>query len=335
MEKDFILFEINRERLKKLFLKLSSTDKKMNFINFQKFCLISKIIPVINNQNFVNQIQINALAKKLGNSAPLNKILLSYEQFENQLKLISVSKSQPASKLDKTKVFFNLLSQALKVGFQVHTDNKSIVNRSSSVFTLHSVSDLNETNNSLDLSIKEALNKVKSNTKRTAQAKLSPRLGRAYSNSSRSSKTLEPYNKVKVSLVPSSSLSNLKIKRKANGELDEFLETERLVEKDVVAGKASLKPKENALVKNIKHSYQKSDLDSFNHVFKVTEKINNLVLEPKFSKEKVLADSCKAKSITKHRDFIVNLKKSKFSTVFVVGIIFRAWKMQTKKNKRV
>jgi hypothetical protein len=46
MDKDFVLFDINREKLKKIFLKLSKGDKKINFVDFQRLCMSGKLIPV-------------------------------------------------------------------------------------------------------------------------------------------------------------------------------------------------------------------------------------------------------------------------------------------------
>ena len=46
MDKDFILFEINRDKLKKIFLKLSKNERKVNFIDFQRLCLSGKLVPV-------------------------------------------------------------------------------------------------------------------------------------------------------------------------------------------------------------------------------------------------------------------------------------------------
>ena len=46
MDKDFILFELNREKLLRIFLKLSKNEKKLNFIDFQRLCQTVKLIPV-------------------------------------------------------------------------------------------------------------------------------------------------------------------------------------------------------------------------------------------------------------------------------------------------
>ena len=46
MDKDFILFDANRERLKKIFLKVTKNERKMPFIDFQRLCLSGKLIPV-------------------------------------------------------------------------------------------------------------------------------------------------------------------------------------------------------------------------------------------------------------------------------------------------
>jgi hypothetical protein len=46
MDKDFFLFDANREKLKRIFLKLSKNEKRLNFIDFQRLCLSGKLIPV-------------------------------------------------------------------------------------------------------------------------------------------------------------------------------------------------------------------------------------------------------------------------------------------------
>ena len=46
MDKEFGLFDANRDRLKKIFAKLSKDGKKINFVDFQKFCQTAKLIPV-------------------------------------------------------------------------------------------------------------------------------------------------------------------------------------------------------------------------------------------------------------------------------------------------
>ena len=100
--------------------------------------------------------------------------------------------------------------------------------------------DLNESNNSLDLSIKEALNTIKSDTKKQVTAPgrvaISPRpVGRAYSSpSTPKSRNVRGFaanadSKVRVSLLaPSQSYKNVHRynKNKVAGELDEFFETE-------------------------------------------------------------------------------------------------------------
>jgi hypothetical protein len=48
MENDFSLFESNREKLRRIFLKLSKNEKRINFIDFQRLCLNGKLIPVKN-----------------------------------------------------------------------------------------------------------------------------------------------------------------------------------------------------------------------------------------------------------------------------------------------
>lgn len=49
MDKDFLLFEVNRDKLKRIFLKLSKNEKRLNFIDFQRLCISGKLVPVNNN----------------------------------------------------------------------------------------------------------------------------------------------------------------------------------------------------------------------------------------------------------------------------------------------
>lgn len=46
MDKEFILFEVNREKLKRIFLKLSKGEKRLNFVDFQRLCISCKLVPV-------------------------------------------------------------------------------------------------------------------------------------------------------------------------------------------------------------------------------------------------------------------------------------------------
>ena len=48
MNKEFFLFDINKDKLKKVFSTLSRNEKRLPLLEFQKFCLNIQLIPVFN-----------------------------------------------------------------------------------------------------------------------------------------------------------------------------------------------------------------------------------------------------------------------------------------------
>ena len=46
MDKEYALFEINREKLRNVFSIISKGEKKMHLNDFQRFCQNSKLVPV-------------------------------------------------------------------------------------------------------------------------------------------------------------------------------------------------------------------------------------------------------------------------------------------------
>ena len=207
--------------------------------------------------------------------------------------------------------------------------------------------DLNESNSSLDLSIKEALNTLKSDTKKQVTAPgrmtISPRpVGRAYSSPStprsRNSRGFgaNADSKVRVSLIaPSQSYKNVHNrynKNKIAGELDEFLETEKLVQREVMSVKVNLKNKDGRRPVETRTSYKyPADFGAAGRVRPVeTGKGRNGKEEMKnTAKEKILeVNNALVNSVKKHRDFIVKANRNHFSQHFVLGAILKAWRMQ-------
>lgn len=261
---------------------------------------------------------------------------MNFEQFEQFLKIISISKSQPPAKAEKVKVFFSFLSQGLRTDFVLNaSENAEGINRSNTSYSLGSNSELNESNNSLDLSIKEALNTLKKDVKRPAvspgRVALSPRLvGRAYSNpSTPKNRSHRGFGieatgaKIRVSLLDSQGYRNSIKGKKIGVELDEFLETEKLVQKEVMNVKVNLKgtPRKPEIKPVSRYS-----------AVKVLERGRTVKEDPRLAKERLAEKAIVAltNSINNHRKFIVHIKTSSFSGKFVVGMVFKAWKFASK-----
>jgi hypothetical protein len=280
------------------------------------------------------------LASKFGNLNSNSKLLLTYDQFEQFLKIISISKQHPSLRSEKIKLFFHCLSQGLKIQFLISPAQMS---RSNSNYSLANNQDLNESNSSLDLSIKEALDTLKSDNKKSSngsgRSSISPRPAiRAYSNpstpKSRSFRTPELNPKVKIPalLPPAQSYKSIsRFKNKVPGELDEFLETERQVQKEVLSVKVNLKSRETKKFndkdpKAISRRFEENKQKPF-------ELYKNLKQDPKYSsKEKNL--SLLINKIQSHRNFIIRLKRSQFSQTFVLGLVFRMWESKVKLKKQ-
>ncbi|OMJ84022.1 hypothetical protein SteCoe_14946 [Stentor coeruleus] len=336
MENDFSLFDLNREKLKRIFLKLTKNEKRVNFIDFQRLCLNGKLIPVKTIQAFVSQNQLRAIAGKFGNASCLPKLFLNFDQFEQFLKIISINKSQPQAKAEKVKVFFSFLSQGLRTDFTLNAnENGEGINRSNTSYSQGSNSELNESNNCLDLSIKEALNTLKKDTKRPtispSRVALSPRIvGRVYSNPStpksrshRGFGTEATGAKIRVSLLDSQGYRNSIKGKKIGVELDEFLETEKLVQKEVMSIKVNLK--NNPRKPEIKPVSRYSGV-------KVLDRGRTIKEDPRLVKERQMekAIATLTNSIKKYRKFVLRIKANSFCGKFVVGVVFRVWRLASK-----
>lgn len=285
------------------------------------------------------------MAGKIGNASSLAKLYLTYEQFEHLLKIISISKPQPSARSEKVKNFFQIFSQNLKIQFCLDpSEVKSQMSRSNSNYSLTSSQDLNESNSSLDLSIKEALNTLKTDTKKQvvspSRLAISPRpVGRAYSNpSSPRSRNLRGFNsgvesKVRVSLLaPSQSTKTIpRNKLKLGGELDEFLETEKLVQREIFNVKVNLKPKETRRPQESRTNPRYFGEFAGNRMRPV-EKPKPVKEDLKLAlKDSKIAEL--SKKISLHREFLVKTTQKSFTQSFVMGTILRAWRLQIKKDK--
>ena len=279
----------------------------------------------------MSQSQLRALAGKFGNAAILAKLYLTYEQFEHLLRIISVAKPQPSNRSEKVRFFFSVLGQSLRIQFG---EQSSTINRSNSSYSLNS--ELNESNSSLDLSIKEALDTIKSEIQKpnvpVARVNLSPRpVGRAYSSpstpKSRSLKgfTNEATSKIRVSLLsPTSSLKGYKPRNKY--ELDEFLETEKLVQKEVSSFKVSLRPE----------TLKRTENRTLNRAVDVKNKAGGRFVGLQMvSKEKQLEKTVSNMStlISKHKKYIEKIQGKRLSTKFLARILFKTWALESFRAK--
>lgn len=330
MDKDFFLFDLNRDKLRKIFFKLTKADRKISFLDFQKLCLTSKLIPVIKIQNFVTQNQLRSIAGKFGNLSSLLKLCLNFDQFEQFLKIISISRQQTSTRSEKVKFFFRNLGQSLKTQFLL--DSKTTINRSNTRVSLVSSQDLNESNSSLDISIKEALNTLKVDKKEdfNGRISISPRLlGKVYSNTSSPRNrnrglTLEEDTKNKNFVLMSSQTqkNSLRFKSKNPGELDEFLETEKLVQKEVMNIKVNLK------VKDIKKPQEKDEKPT--RIQKTSLEESKTLIKENYQETKILE---LFKSIDKHQNFISHIQQKHISKRFMLYMAFGLWKLIFKTNK--
>lgn len=194
--------------------------------------------------------------------------------------------------------------------------------RSSSVYSLNS--ELNESNSGLDLSIKEALNTLKGGTKKQnvvpSRITISPRpVGRVYSNPStprRSFRGNQDSSKVRVSLLtPSQSHKQIvRVKGKVVADLDEFLETERLVQKEV--HRPALKGKDSAR-------------DPIRKTTDFGKKVPNWYREENkpVNKEKILEQTVKNLNVMvkKCKNFIERIQNSNINKKLITKLAFKVW----------
>lgn len=274
----------------------------------------------------MSQNQLRALAGKFGNAAILAKMFLTYEQFENFLRIISVAKPQPSNRAEKVQMFFEYIGQSLRIQF---SEQNTTINRSNSSYSINS--ELNESNSSLDLSIKEALDTLKSETKKPVlvnnRVNLSPRpVGRAYSNPStpkgRSGKGFgtESMNKIRVSLLsPTQSLRGFKPRVKV--ELDEFLETEKLVQKEISNIKV-----------NIRTDHAKRDNKTIakqtDPKAKPTSRFLGLQVVTKEKQLEKLVGNLTT-LLNKHKKFIERIQSARISKKFITKLSFKIWVLET------
>ena len=210
----------------------------------------------------------------------------------------------------------------------------AIINRSNSSYSINS--ELNESNSSLDLSIKEALNTLKSETKKpvvaSARVALSPRpIGRAYSNpstpKSRSYKGFgnEMTSKIRVSLVsPSNSARGLNRPRNKL-ELDEFLETEKLVQREVNNVKVTMRPDYSKKVEP--RSYPRV-FDSGYGKLKTSARPSHTNV---MTREKVLEKTIAGLTgfVGKHKRFIERVQSRRVTKRFICKLVLKNWALET------
>lgn len=270
------------------------------------------------------------MAGKFGNAAILAKLFLTYEQFEHFLRIIAVAKPQPSNRVEKIQMFFESVGQSLRIQF---SEQNSTINRSNSSYSINS--ELNESNSSLDLSIKEALDTLKSETKKPVlgnnRVNLSPRpVGRAYSNPStpkgRGGKGfgIESMNKIRVSLLsPTQSLRGFKPRIKV--ELDEFLETEKLVQKEISNIKVNIRTDNTK--KDSRTLPKQPDPKA-----KPTSRFVGLQV---VSKEKQLEKlvSNLTTLLNKHKKFIEKIQSAKITKNLIAKLSFRIWVLETLNSK--
>ena len=298
MDKDWFLFEYNREILRKLFMSCSKSEKKLNFPDFQKFCVNSKLIPVIYIQSYISQSQLKTIIARSSGPSSLTKLQIPFEHFEYILKMISQQKASNLSKAEKVKSFFTFLSTTLKVNFILTTTLvKASLNRSNSSYSLKSSQDLNESNSSLDLSIKEALNTLRSHSRKSSSGmklNLSPQsVGRTSGPGTPRSRSLRRYQDVKPKIASASLAMKVtaRLKDKKNpAELDEFLETEKLVQSQYSPLKGDHRPAKQGTRPHDK------------------------------------ANDTNKKKVKNCQGFIMSKMMNSFSDRFIAGLIFTAWK---------
>ena len=256
----------------------------------------------------------------------LTKLFLNFEQFEQFLKIVALAKPQSISRSQKVSSLFETLSSALRIQLEFNKVFTS-VKRSNSIYSVNS--ELNESNSSLDMSIKEALDTLKSETKKQivnpGRITISPRpVGRVYSSPStprRSYRANADSSKIRVSLLaPSQSYKQIvRIKGKCAADLDEFLEAERQVQKEVA----------RPVLKN-------RDL-----LKKTTENGKRVQTwhreEPKLiQKEKILEQTVASLNtlVKKCKGFIQKVQNSKVHKFLILKLSFKVWALSSIKLNR-
>ena len=230
MDNDFELFELNKENLKKIFFKLTKTEKRLNFSDLQKFCISSKIIPVIFIQTFINQHQLKALSGQFGNSQVPSKLFLDLTQFEQALKIISIAMPVSIPRPLKVSNLFKTLSSALRINFENSKPKaKPDSKRSNSIISI--TSEVSEAGSCLDLSIKEALETLKTGSE-SNRVSIPPRpAGRVFSITP--SRNNKESGRFKVSFTqPTRSSKAFNVNKGKNlSDLQEFMENEKRIQK--------------------------------------------------------------------------------------------------------
>lgn len=207
----------------------------------------------------------------------------------------------------------------------------AIINRSNSSYSVNS--ELNESNSSLDLSIKEALNTLKSETKKpdvpSARVALSPRpVGRAYSNpstpKSRSYKGFgnEVTSKIRVSLVSPSNSTRGLFRPRNKVELDEFLETEKLVQREVNNVKVTMRPDYS----------KKVEPRGYGRVFDSGYgKVKTSARPSVMTREKVLEKTIAGLTgfVSKHKRFIERVQSQRVTKRFLCKLVLKTWALET------
>ncbi|CAG9323100.1 unnamed protein product [Blepharisma stoltei] len=290
MNTDFILFELNKAKIKSLFNKHKGSDGKISLLELQKLCKILRISP-----DLISQPDLRTLATKSVGTASLSKASLDFNQFEEILIKIASHHFQDTAQLrERIKKFFIHISYPCK-----STHNLNIISTDQthkprvSTLKLSTISLLNspqqdtegDHNTELDLNIKEALEtlKQKGNTERYCSS--SPRresspVPPAKSRNSSANPILREVNQTRLSknatkIVEKKSKINLsrsntmpvpenksppkyKIDEVNNRilaekvELSDFLETERLVTNEIMSVAINLKDIKSSQIKNNK-----------------------------------------------------------------------------------
>jgi hypothetical protein len=243
--------------------------------------------------------------------------------------------------MEKVVLFFQTLGQGLRMQFDgTESDSSGIINRSNSSYSINS--ELNESNSSLDLSIKEALNTLKSDTKKpvvsSARVALSPRpVGRAYSNpstpKSRSYKGFGPdvTSKIRVSLVSPNANSRGVFRQRNKVELDEFLETEKLVQREVnnvkVTVRADYGKKNEPRSRVFEQSYNKAKISA-----RPFGGHSNVMTREKVLEKTVLNLQG---FLVKHKKFIERVQRDRLSDRFLLKVLFKNWTFECRRLRPV
>ena len=270
------VFEENRSNLKALFSKISNKDGLLSVPNLQIFCKNLNILPVFLIQGLITPVNLKRHVDKLikGQSS---RGTISFVQFEGLLKDICFSSFLSQAPNERSSSFFiyisDLSSSIYKTQFLVSHKQRKL----SSDFLGKNTE---EVNNSLDIdyTIKEALEtlKTKDESFRSSHSSLYREISPAPGLKSRSSSKCselrvassvgnlrKPYGNKSVPDSPNTSILGARPSSRyhnhqvyKDNELDEFLQTERLVESENVRNKAGYS--QNSGNKIILHSSRNS-----------------------------------------------------------------------------